>query len=95
MSNFAANVHCKKFCFILFKARDQQVRVCGRITVGRFPSLKGDLDLCSNITNSLQVNSSSEGEDGSVSGGLYVPYPEEGLWVLAMGLQCYNTTSGR
>ena len=69
--------------------------MCGQIAVDRFPVWNDSLDLCSNVTNGLQVNSSSEGEDGSVSGAVYVPYPEEGLWVLAMGMQCYSTANGR
>ncbi|XP_076440051.1 post-GPI attachment to proteins factor 6-like isoform X2 [Babylonia areolata] len=75
-------------------AEDQEVRVCGLVTDGRFPELASVLDLCLNASNSLQVNSSAEGSDGSVSGQLYVPYPEEGLWTVALGMQCYNATNG-
>ncbi|KAL8625630.1 hypothetical protein ACOMHN_043905 [Nucella lapillus] len=74
-------------------AEDQQVRVCGQVTGGRFPAATSDLDLCLNATNSFQVNSSVEGSEDSVSGQLYVPYPEEGIWTVALALQCYNATN--
>ncbi|KAK7100367.1 hypothetical protein V1264_023334 [Littorina saxatilis] len=74
-------------------AEDQNVRVCGQVKVNRLPLLTDDLDLCANVTNSLRVNSSSEGEDGIVSSNVYVPYPEEGMWQLALRLECYNATN--
>lgn len=88
------SLYCFLFSFI-HQAEDQNVRVCGQVKVNRLPLLTDDLDLCANVTNSLRVNSSSEGEDGIVSSNVYVPYPEEGMWQLALRLECYNATNSR
>lgn len=75
----------------------QNVRVCAVAQQGQFPPLLDDpsFDLCANRSNAFHANSSNEAsKEGEVSGKLYVPYPEEGPWFVAVSLQCYDVANG-
>lgn len=70
---------------------EQTVRVCGLLTHARFPvTLATSPDICSNTSNGLQINSSSNGHGETVLAKLYVPYPQEGVWLLSLLVQCVD-----
>jgi hypothetical protein len=82
----------------LQESSGQGVRVCGKVTHGHFPSnLTGDLDLCAvtEDTNNLQISSTATWDDSKISEKLYVPFPQSGLWLLALKLQCYDLRNHR
>lgn len=54
-----------------------------------------DFDPCDNKTNGFQARSTETAdEDGLVSARVYVPYPTEGMWLLALTVQCFEFDSG-
>lgn len=66
----------------------RHISVCGLLEKQRFPSMRKNQSFCSGYGNTLQMNSSSS-QEKEMSAKLFVPYPEEGLWLLSLSIQCY------
>ena len=79
---------------VLYLQAASKVKVCVKVTRGYFPN---DFDLCTNVTHGgLIVDSEESEKEGEiVKEKMYIPYPESGLWLLAVKFYCYDKDGSR
>lgn len=58
-----------------------------------FHLLTSDMNSCPKGANALQINTDIMEEVELESSKIYVPYPEEGRWFLALRMYCFTTFS--
>ncbi|PVD23190.1 hypothetical protein C0Q70_16453 [Pomacea canaliculata] len=69
------------------------IRVCGIVERSYFHLLTSDMNSCPKGANALQINTDIVEEVELESSKIYVPYPEEGRWFLALRMYCFTTFS--